>query len=191
VIHVVGAACDADGVNETADELAAVQALLDRSFARASAHLGSIMTPERRLSAARLVADLPVPAVLNIATVTARAEPRVSAVDGHFLHGHWYFTTARDSPKAHQLAARPAISAAYTPRDGYGVFCHGRAALLDGAQRQMLREHFIATYDADPESWGEIAYVRIDADWLVGFAMTDAELREIEAARAARQAPTM
>lgn len=187
----VGAACDAPWVHETADELAAVQALLDRSFARASAHLTSIMTPERRLTAERLAAELPIPAVLNIATVTAHGEPRVSAVDGHFLHGRWYFTTARDSPKARQLTARPAISAAYTPRDGYGVFCHGRAVLLDGEQRQLLREHFIATYDADPETWGAIGYVRIDADWLVGFAMTDAELREIEAARAARQPPTM
>ena len=78
---------------ETSDELAAVQHLLDVSFERASEHLLSIMSPERRLGAERLVADLPSPAVLNIATVTARGEPRISAVDGHFLHGHWYFTT--------------------------------------------------------------------------------------------------
>jgi general stress protein 26 len=132
-------------MRETQEELTALQSLLDASFARASAHLTSIMTPERRLSAQRLVAELPSPAVLNIATVTAGGEPRISAVDGHFLHGHWHFTTAADSPKVRQLRARPAISASYTPRDGYGVFCHGRAALLDGTDRQMLREHFIAT----------------------------------------------
>src|SRR3954453_13859588 len=109
-------------MRETPDELAELQALPDRSFGRASEHLKSIMEPQRRLSAERLVADLPSPAVLNIATVTARGKPRISAGDGHFIGGHWYFTTAASSPKAAQVRARPAISASYTPRDGYGVF---------------------------------------------------------------------
>jgi len=156
-------------MRETAEQLATLQRLLDDSFATASEHLTSIMTPERRLTGDALVEQLPSPAVLNIATVTARGEPRISAVDGHFIHGHWYFTTAANSPKARQLVARPAISASYTPRDGYGVFCHGRAMLLDGEQRQMLWEHFLATYNADPEDWGSIGYFRIDAQWLVAF----------------------
>lgn len=168
-------------MRETAAELANLQQLLDDSFARSSPHLLSIMTPQRRLSAERLVADLPTPAVLNIATVTARGEPRLSAVDGHFLHGHWYFSTDAGSPKARQLAARPAISAAYTPRDGYGVFCHGYETRLDGAEREMFRQHFIGHYGADPETWGTIAYSRIDARWLVAFAMTAEEQAEIDA----------
>ncbi|MFN2518507.1 MAG: pyridoxamine 5'-phosphate oxidase family protein [Jatrophihabitantaceae bacterium] len=174
---------------ETLDELAALQALLDLSFARASVHLLSIMTPERRLRSDRLAAAIPTPAVLNIASVTATGEPRVSAVDGHFLHGQWHFTTAADSPKARQLGARPAISASYTPRDGWGVFCHGRAQLLDGAGKQLLREHFTATYGEDPEVWGSIAYVRIDAAWMVAFAMSDEEMARIDAEKSARNKP--
>ena len=165
----------------------ALQRLLDASFASASEHLLSIMEPQRRLDAERLRAELPCPAVLNIATVTASGEPRVSAVDGHFLDDHWYFTTALDSPKARQLRARPAISASFTPRDGYGVFCHGTAAALDGAEQQMLREHFAEVYGMPPEDLGEIAYFRIDARWLVGFAMTDEEMVEIEKAIAERE----
>jgi pyridoxine/pyridoxamine 5'-phosphate oxidase len=156
-------------MRETTEELATLQRLLDDSFAIASEHLTSIMTPPRRLAAAALVEQLPSPAVLNIATVTARGEPRISAVDGHFIHGHWYFTTDASSPKARQLVARPAISASFTPRDGFGAFCHGRAILLDGEQRQMLHDHFVATYHADPDDWGTIAYFRIDARWLVAF----------------------
>lgn len=171
---------------ETPDELRALQGLLDASFERASGHLKSIMSRERRLTAEGLVAELPSPAVLNIATVTARAEPRVSAVDGHFLHGRWHFTTDAGSPKARQLAARPAISASFTPRDGFGVFCHGRAVLLDGDDRRMLHDHFIATYGQDPDEWGDIAYLRVDADWLTAFAMTVDELAQIEADKAAR-----
>lgn len=172
---------------ETPEELGHLQALLDRSFAAASEHLRSIMTEQRRLSAARLVDELPSPAVLNVATVTARGEPRISAVDGHFLHGHWYFTTAAPSPKARQLRARPAVSAAYTPRDGFGVFCHGTAAELPpGPERQMLIDHFVATYGQSPEVWGDIFYARIDASWLVGFAMSDQELAEALAQRPER-----
>src|SRR5664279_5883941 len=112
-------------MDETDHDFEVLQRLLDDSFAAASAHLTSIMTPPRRLTARQLVAAVPIPAVLNIATVTASGQPRVSAVDGHLLHGRWYFTTAADSPKARQLRARPAISASFTPRDGFGVFCHG------------------------------------------------------------------
>src|SRR3954470_20079108 len=175
-------------MRETADELATLQSLLDRSFERASDHLKSIMEPQRRLAAGRLVADLPSPAVLNIATVTAHGEPRISAVDGHFFHGHWYFTTAPDSPKSRQLRARPAISASYTPRDGYGVFCHGQVAEVPaGDERQMINDHFIETYGMSPEDLADgIFYGRIDADWLVGFAMTAEEEAEIERARQER-----
>jgi pyridoxine/pyridoxamine 5'-phosphate oxidase len=168
---------------ETDEELGALQRLLDDSFARSSSHLLSIMEPQRRLSAERLVSELPSPAVLNIGTVTARGEPRVSAVDGHFMHARWHFTTTADSPKARQLAARPAISASYTPRDGFGVFCHGAAVMLTGSDRQHLREHFVATYGSDPEEWGAIAYVRIEPEWMTAFAMTDEEMAQIESQR--------
>jgi pyridoxine/pyridoxamine 5'-phosphate oxidase len=162
-------------MRETAEELATLQRLLDDSFAASSEHLTSIMTPSRRLAAAALVEQLPSPAVLNIATVTARGEPRISAVDGHFIHGHWYFTTEANSPKARHLVARPATSASFTPRDGFGAFCHGRAVLLDGDERQMLHDHFVATYHADPEDLGTIAYFRIDAHWLVAFDFGQSE----------------
>lgn len=169
------------------DTITRLQRLLDDSFARASEHLRSIMSPPRRLSAERLVGELPCPAVLDIATVTARGEPRVSAVDGHFLDGAWYFTTSADSPKARQLAARPAISAAFTPRDGYGVFCHGRAAPLEAGdpERAGLFRHFAEVYGSSPEEWGPIAAYRIDADWLVGFAMTPED--EVAIARQAAE----
>ncbi|MGN6605523.1 MAG: pyridoxamine 5'-phosphate oxidase family protein [Jatrophihabitans sp.] len=166
----------------------ALQALLDRSFTHSSEHLRSIMEPQRRLTAERLLRELPCPAVLNIATVTARGEPRISAVDGHFLDGHWRFGTAGESPKARQLLARPAISASYTPRDGYGVFCHGRAVPLEGAERDAVVAHFGEVYGTGPDAWAGAAWFRIDADWLVGFAMTDEEMARIEADRASRAA---
>jgi hypothetical protein len=157
---------------ESAAEIAALQDLLDASFAGASAHLTAIMTPARRLTAQRVIDDLAGIAVLTIATVTAHCEPRISAVDGHFLHGGWYFTTSGGSPKARHLRARPATSASYTPRDGYGVFCHGHARSLDRGTPEftMLYEHWVRTYGQSPDELGDdIAYFRIDASWLVAF----------------------
>lgn len=162
---------------ETPAELDALQALIDASFEAASDHLRGIMEPQRRLSAERIVAEVPSPAVLNVATVTRSGEPRISALDGHFLHGRWYFTTAANSPKALHLAARPAVSASYTPRDGYGIFCHGSAALLAGDERLMLIEHCTSVYGRSPETFGDgIAYLRIDPKWLVGFAFSEEEM---------------
>jgi hypothetical protein len=164
-------------MRETPEELAALQQLIDASFATASDHLRGIMAPERRLTAERIVADVPSPAVLNVATVTKRGEPRISALDGHFLHGRWHFTTAGNSPKALHIRARPAVSASYTPRDGYGIFCHGDARLLDGEQKQRLIDHCTQVYGQSPESFGEgIAYVRIEPTWFAGFAFSEQEM---------------
>jgi Pyridoxamine 5'-phosphate oxidase len=174
---------------ETDDELRDLQALLTRSFDSASAHLQAIMTGPRRLSAPALVAQLGGVCVLNVATVTARGEPRISAVDGHFLHGRWHFTTDASAVKARQLQVRPAISAAYTPRDGFGVFCHGQGRRLDrgSAEFDALWEHWVATYGQSADTLGDdIAYFQIEPSWLVGFAMTDIEMVEIEAAQSAR-----
>jgi hypothetical protein len=166
-------------MDETPAELEALQDLLDASFARASSHLTGIMRPERRLPAEHLAADLTGICVLNLATVTARGEPRLSAVDGHFLHGRWHFSTDAGSPKARQFRTRPAVSVSYTPRDGYGVFCHGRASILDRGTPE-----FTAFYDHCARAYGQpleelvadessnISYVQVQPSWMVGFTFT-------------------
>lgn len=176
---------------ETEAELTTLQQLLDRSFAASSEHLLAIMTAPRQLDARRLVNELDGVCVLNIATVTAGGEPRISAVDGHFLHGHWYFSTDGGSAKVRHLTARPAVSAAFTPRDGFGVFCHGYAHRLERAtaEFEMLAAHWVEAYGVSFDTLSDdIACLRIDPSWLVGFAMTEDEMVEIEAAVADRAA---
>jgi hypothetical protein len=58
--------------------------------------------------------------------------------------------------------------------------------VLEGADRQMLRDHFIARYGSDQEEWSSIIYVRIEPQWMTAFAMTDEEMARIEADKAAR-----
>jgi hypothetical protein len=162
---------------ESPQEMAQLQELLDRSAADASAHLLSIVTPPRRMNAQRLVEEARGIAVLNVASVTARGEPRISAVDGHFRHGTWWFTTALSAIKVRHWRARPAVSAAWTPRDGFGVFAHGTVEFIEDGdpRRAPLREYLLQLYSMDPEDLTDsgAAYVRLQPSWMVAFAFDD------------------
>lgn len=162
-------------MRESAEETAALQQLMDASHARGTSHLQEIISGERRLTAAQVVAALEGMKLLSLATVTARGEPRVSAVDGHFLHGRWTFGTDGHAAKARHLAARPAVSAAHVDGERLGVFCHGHATLLGPhhpAWRETI-EHWTAHYGSDPTTWAEdIRMYRIEPTWFVGYGTT-------------------
>jgi hypothetical protein len=116
---------------ETPEDLRRLQDLLDRSIAGAGSHLRSIYDHAEPVTAEDLVAELPGMQVLDLATVTARGEPRVSPVDAHFLWGRWLFGTAPNAARAVHLAARPAVSAAHTRGEGFCVITHGHVERLD------------------------------------------------------------
>jgi hypothetical protein len=73
-------------VRETPEELNELQALLDASLSHSTDHLRSIVT-EHTLTAEQLTQILVDMCTLALSTVTAKGEPRISGVDGHFLHG--------------------------------------------------------------------------------------------------------
>jgi hypothetical protein len=116
---------------ETADDLAELQALLDISMSNAGEHLRSIYEHTPPITAEELVELLPGMQVIDLATVTASGEPRVSPVDGHLFKGKWHFGSATNSVRARHLAARPAASAAHTRGEGLCVITHGHTELLD------------------------------------------------------------
>jgi hypothetical protein len=121
---------------ETAEDLRWLQDLMDRSMAGANAHLRSIYEHAEPISAERLVAELPGMQVVDLATVTAKGEPRVSPVDAHFLWGRWLFGTAPNAARAIHLRSRPAVSAAHTRGEGFCVITHGHVERLDlGSER--------------------------------------------------------
>ncbi len=159
------------------------QNLLDSSLARSTGHLRSIFTPgERTLTARQLVQACAGMCTLSIATVTASGEPRVSAVDGHLLHGRWVFSTERSAAKARHLAARPAVSVAYLRGEEIGVFTHGRAEPLnpedgrDDPDWPAILEHMTAHYGVSPMTWGDVVYYRLEPHWMVTFASKPDEL---------------
>ena len=158
---------------ETPEEVAALQTLLDRSYAGATEHLKGIINDQRRLTAEDLVALLTGMRVLAVATVTAAGEPRVSALDGHFLHGTWSFSTSGSSAKASHLRARPVVSVAHIDNEELAVFSHGRVTELaktDSDYDEIL-DHWIRHYDSSPLDWGpDVRMYRYAPEWMVGYA---------------------
>jgi general stress protein 26 len=161
-------------VLETPADLDAVQQLLDASLQRSGPHLRSIIDPGRRTPTAQQVVDqLTGMKVLVVATVDAHGRPRTSCVDGHFLRGHWIFTTSADALKARDLAARPAVSATYVDGERFALFTHGDAEFLDPTSEAdgWVEAHLLAHYGESPTAWGpSISYVRIRPRWMVAYA---------------------
>ena len=117
-------------MQETLDDLAALQRLLDASLAGAGAHLRAIFDEAHRLPASELAGALDGINVLDVATVTATGEPRVAPVDGIFYRGRWYFGSSPESARFRHLRRRPAVSACLTRGESLAVIVHGEAALI-------------------------------------------------------------
>jgi general stress protein 26 len=163
-------------VLETPDEIARLQRLLDESHGRATEHLRGIISDERTLAAPHLAGLLTGMKVISVASVTARGEPRISAMDGHFLHGTWTFSTSRTAAKARHLAVRPAVSVAHVDGETMAVFSHGRVVELSGDELATVDEHWAAHYGSSPLSWGDVVMWRLDPSWMVGYASHRDEL---------------
>ena len=155
-------------MHETADDLAALQALLDRSYAGAGAHLRRIVTPERRLTAEQLSERLTGMCLLALATATSDGRPIVGPVDGIFFRGAFHFGSAPDSVRFRHIRRRPQVSATHLPGEELSVTVHGRAVEVDvssGPLRQALLDVYVPRYG---ESWASFmdsgpVYARIDA----------------------------
>ncbi len=153
-------------MHETDEDLRELQALLERSHANAGPHLRSIFGAEPRLPAAELPALLPGVQVLALATVTARAEPRVAPVDGLFFRGRWHFGSAESSARFRHIRARPAVSATHLRGEELAVVVHGRAEEIDprAPEHAGFRAYLNETYPGwDDAEWAAGApYARIE-----------------------------
>ncbi len=113
-------------MHETAQDLDWLQAMLDRSYEGAGAHLRGITTPERRIPATELGALLKGVQILDLATVTTDAKPRVAPVDGLFYRAHFYFSSSKTSVRYRHLRSNPNVSSAHTRGEELSVSVHGR-----------------------------------------------------------------
>ncbi len=146
-------------MHETPEELRRLQQILDSSAAGAGPHLRSIVVDERRLNAEELCQRLQGMRLLVLATVSADGRPLTGAVDGYFLHGTFWFSSARHSVRMRHLAARPAVSATHLPGEELSVTVHGQAELFDvldpgqGALAQEMLDFYLPKQGPAFESW--------------------------------------
>jgi uncharacterized pyridoxamine 5'-phosphate oxidase family protein len=163
-------------VHETAEDLRALQELIDRSYAAAGSHLLRIHTPERRLGAAELAERLTGMRLLALATVTADGRPVVGPVDGIFFRGAFHFGSAPDSVRFRHIDRNPWVSATHLPGEELAVTVHGRALPVDvssGPFREALLDIYVPRYG---ESWADMLesgarYARIEAERMFTFSM--------------------
>src|SRR5438874_1978848 len=163
-------------MHETADDLASLQELLDRSYGAAGPHLLRIHTPERRLNAEQVCERLQGMCLLALATVSSAGRPVVGPVDGIFFHGAFHFGSSPDSVRFRHIAARPWVSATHLPGEELAVTAHGRAERVDvsaGALRRALLDIYTPRYGDEWESFLDSGpvYARIDADRMFTFSM--------------------
>ncbi|MGH2893251.1 MAG: pyridoxamine 5'-phosphate oxidase family protein, partial [Solirubrobacteraceae bacterium] len=167
--------------HETGDDLQALQALIDRSYAAAGPHLLAIHDPERRLSAEQVSQRLTGMCLLALATVTRDCRPIVGPVDGIFFRGAFYFGSAANSVRFRHIRTRPQVSATHLPGEELAVTVHGRAVSIDiaapehAAFRQALLDVYVPIYG---EGWEQEfleavspVYARIEAERMFTFHM--------------------
>jgi hypothetical protein len=169
-------------VHESPGDIEALQELLDRSYARAGAHLLDIHTPDRRLGAGLLSERLTGMCLLVLATTTADCRPIVGPVDGIFYRGAFHFGSSPDSLRFRHIRARPRVSASHLPGEEFAVTVHGRAVPVDvradeeAGFRRALLEIYEPRYGP---GWEEFlnsgpVYARIEADRMFALAIASA-----------------
>ena len=167
-------------MEETPDDLVALQALLEASSAAARPHLARVITADRRLSAAELCARLSGMSLLALATVTADGRPLIGPVDGIFYRGAFYFGSAPDAVRIGHIRMRPQVSATHLPGEHLAVTAHGRATVIDVADpahaglRRTLLDIYVPRFGP---GWEDVmagsVYARIDADRLFTFHLDE------------------
>ena len=166
-------------MRETAEDLAKLQELIDRSHAQAGTHLLRILTPERRMTAEEVAERLTGVSLLALATVTADGRPIVGPVDGIFFRGAFHFGSAPDSVRFRHIRERPDVSATHVPREELAVTVHGRAVPIDiespedAEFRQTLLDIYTPRFGDEWEEFLEkgVLYARIDAERMFTFQM--------------------
>jgi nitroimidazol reductase NimA-like FMN-containing flavoprotein (pyridoxamine 5'-phosphate oxidase superfamily) len=167
------------GVHETPEDLAALQDVLDRSYAAAGPHLLRIHTPGRRLTAEQVAQRLTGMVLLTLATVSADGRPVTGSVDGVFHRGAFHFGSAPDSMRFRHIRARPQVSATHLPGEELSVTVHGRAVPVDvqapegAGLRQALLDIYVPRYGDQWETFLDSGpvYARIEPERMFTFWM--------------------
>jgi hypothetical protein len=133
-------------MRETAAELDALQALLDRSYDGSGEHLREAFQQTKRPSAEQLVAALADIFEMHLAVVTKAGAPLVAPIDALFFHGHVWFGLPGTSVRAAIIRHEPRVSASFVG-DGIALIVHGTAVAANTSEfDDACRELYVARY---------------------------------------------
>jgi len=110
---------------------------------------------------------------IAVPTLSSRAEPRVSPVDGHFLCGRFDLGTEAGSIRVRHLRRNPSISISHFIGDDVAITVHGRAALLEKGHPEAdeLAALYERVYGSNPYTWGtDVVLVRVDPESIITYA---------------------
>jgi uncharacterized pyridoxamine 5'-phosphate oxidase family protein len=160
-------------VFESEAEVGELDALMDRTFARANPHLAAIVKPARRLNARQVVRYLQGTKHVAFATVNERGEPRVAPLDGVFIRGRFTVSTGGQAARLRHLRVNPACSAAHVDGDTVGIVVHGHATIIgrddDGVEE--LEPVWRDIYGSSPFEWGEgVVFMRVEPTSMWAYA---------------------
>jgi uncharacterized pyridoxamine 5'-phosphate oxidase family protein len=158
---------------ESEEDVRELQALIDRTFARANPHLAGIVKPERRLTARQVVRYLQGTKHVAFATVNERGEPRVAPLDGVFIRGRFTVGTGGRAARLRHLRANPACSAAHMDGDTVGIVVHGRATIFGRGDEgvDQIEPVWRELYGSSPFEWGEgVVLMRIEPSSMWAYA---------------------
>ena len=163
-------------MRETGEEVEWLQTLMDATNARANAHMAAIVKPERQLNAAQVVRYLQGLKHVAFGTVNASGEPRVSPLDGHFIHGRFTLSTGRGAARWRNLERNPACSAAHYVGDEVAVVVNGHVEELtrDHPDHDEVHDVWYAHYNSSPYSWGDVVIFRVVPATMWAYAMKPA-----------------
>jgi hypothetical protein len=163
-------------MRETPTELDQLQSLIDRSHARIGTHMGNITDPDQyALNAQQVVRLLDGMHTVAVAAPAPNGDPLVAPMDGWFLHGRFYFSSAGNSIRIRGLRKRPRASIAFFDGERFLVNAHGPVVLLEQGNPDVaeIDEVFRKHYGESAFEWGEgTLYVRLDADRFFTYSRT-------------------
>jgi hypothetical protein len=157
---------------ETAEELAQLQDLLDRSFGGAGEHLANIVKPERRLNARQVANYLVGVKHVSFATANGKGDPFVGPLDGWFLHGKFVVSTSTRALRVTHVRRRPNVSLAHAVGDDIGIWTHGQARIAAPDEPLVVEYDRVAaeTYGSSPFSWGDIVVMLVEPRVMFAYA---------------------
>lgn len=165
-------------MHERPEDVAALQAVIDDSYASANGHLLGIHEPDHRLDAAAAAAELTGMRLLVLATTSRDGRAITGAVDGIFYRGRFHFGSSPDSLRLRHIRERPEVSATHLPGEHLAITVHGTAEEIDvGAAdhaefRQTLLDIYLPRYG---DAWLPIleggTFARIHPRKMFAFSM--------------------